>query len=173
MIEKYLDKEPMVPESCFIHKLATIAGGVKFGERCSVWPNASLRGDSCNITFGDNCNVQDSVVVHGYDEVVFGDYVSLGHGCIIHGANIDDNVIIGMGAIVLDGAKIGKNCIVGAGSLVTSNKVFGDGLLIVGSPAKAVRKLTEDEIRGIIENAEEYMVFLENYKIESMKKACK
>lgn len=165
MIGNYLDKKPIIPESCFIHDSANIIGNVIFGERCSAWPSSSVRGDgNCNIVFGDCCNIQDGVIVHGDEYVKFGDYVSLGHGCIIHGADIGDNVLIGMGAIVLDGVKIGKNCIVGAGSLVTSNKVFEEGLLILGTPAKAVRKLTDEEIRGITENADEYLCFLENYK---------
>lgn len=165
MIRRLLDKTPVVPESCYVDEFASIIGNVELGERCSVWPGASVRGDgNCHIVFGDCCNIQDGVIVHGYYEVEFGNYVSLGHGAIVHGAKIGNNVLIGMGATVLDGAEIADNCIVGAGALVTSNKKFEEGSLIIGSPAKAVRKLSEEEISHISDNAYEYLGFLEDYK---------
>ncbi len=163
MIEKYRDKIPEINKSCFVHEKATIIGGVKLEEKVSVWPNAVLRGDGMNISIGRCSNVQDCCVLHGDSDVIIGEYVSIGHSAIIHGAEIGDSVIVGMGAIVLDGSKIGKNSIIGAGTLVTGNKVFEDESLIMGSPAKCIRKLTKEEIIGIRENAETYLTFLEEY----------
>lgn len=163
MIEKYKDKIPKINTSCFVHENATIIGGVKLEEKVSVWPNAVLRGDGMNISIGKCSNIQDCCVLHGDCEVTIGEYVSIGHGAIVHGAKIGDSVIVGMGAIVLDGAKIGKNSIIGAGALVTGNRVFEEESLIMGSPAKFIRKLTKEEIIGIRENAETYLTFLEEY----------
>lgn len=119
----------------------------------------TLARDEAPITIGERSNVQDNCVVHVSKgkPVKIGKNVSIGHGAIIHGCTIDDNVIIGMGAIVLNGAHIRKNSLVGAGALVTENKEFPEKSLIIGSPAKAVRELTEEDIQGITENANEYV----------------
>lgn len=143
----------------FVAKSADVIGAVKAGDNSSIWYQTVLRGDQQPITIGENTNVQDGTVIHcdpGHPTII-GDNVSVGHNCTLHGCEIDDNVIVGMGSIVLNGAKIGKNSIIGAGSLVTQNKEFEPGKLILGSPAKAVRDLTEDEIKSIEENAKEYL----------------
>jgi carbonic anhydrase/acetyltransferase-like protein (isoleucine patch superfamily) len=118
-----------------------------------------VRGDQAPISVDENSNIQDNCVVHVSKNypVKIGKNVSIGHGAIIHGCTIEDNVLVGMGAIILNGAKISKNCLVGAGALVTENKEFPEGSLIIGSPAKAVRQLTEEQIKGIQENADEYI----------------
>ena len=111
------------------------------------------------IVIGQNTNIQDNCVLHCIDgvELVIGDNVTVGHGAILHSCSIGDNSLIGMGAIVLDGVKIGRNCLIGAGAVVTPNTVIPDGSLVLGSPAKIKRELTEEEIRNIRANAEEYV----------------
>ncbi len=140
----------MLGKTIFIAKSADVVGKVKLGNFISVWFQAVIRGDVDSITIGDRTNIQDGTVVHvaaGYPTVI-GEGVSIGHNAIIHGCEIGDNVLIGMGAIILNGAKIGDNSIVGAGSLVTQGKVFPPNSLIMGSPAKVVRALKPEEIQA-------------------------
>ncbi|MBE6488066.1 MAG: gamma carbonic anhydrase family protein [Methanosphaera stadtmanae] len=142
-----------------IYDGAKIIGDVTLGKNVSVWYNAVIRADHEPVEIDDNSNVQDNCVIHvteGYP-VKIGKNVSIGHGAIIHGCTIDDDVLVGMGAIILNGAKINKNCLVGAGALITENKEFPEGSLIIGSPAKAVKQLTEEQLKGIKENADEYI----------------
>ena len=155
----YQPKKAIQKKNLFIAPSADIVGKVYLGDNVSVWYQAVLRGDEEPITIGDNSNIQDGVVVHVSEgqETIIGKGVTIGHQCIIHACTIGDDTLIGMGSIVLDGAKIGKNCIVGAGSLVTQHKEFPDGYMIFGSPAKAIRPLTEAEIQGIIENGKGYV----------------
>ena len=144
---------------------AAVVGDVTFGPDCSVWFNAVLRGDGRPIVLGRGCNVQDCAVLHSEKHVtVLGDYVSVGHGAIVHGAVVGDNTIVGMGATLLDFAKIGKNCMVGAGSVVTGKMDAPDGSLVLGNPAKVVRPLTEDELSGLKKNAEHYVELKEAYR---------
>lgn len=142
-----------------IYDGAKVVGDVKLGKNVSVWYNAVIRADHEKVEIDDNSNVQDNCVVHvskGYP-VKIGKNVSVGHGAIVHGCTIDDDCLIGMGAIILNGAKISKNCLVGAGALITENKEFPEGSLIIGSPAKSVKQLSEEQIKGIRENADEYV----------------
>lgn len=144
---------------------AAVMGDVTLGPDCSVWFNAVLRGDGMAITLGRGCNVQDCCVLHSEKHAtVLGDWVSVGHGAVVHGAVVGDNTIIGMGATLLDFAKIGKNCMVGAGSVVTGKMDAPDGSLVLGSPAKVVRPLTEEEIAGLRKNAEHYAQLKEMYR---------
>lgn len=155
----------MLGKTIFIAKSADIVGKVKLGNFISVWFQAVIRGDVDSITIGDRTNIQDGTVVHvaaGYPTVI-GEGVSIGHNAIIHGCEIGDNVLIGMGAIILNGAKIGDNSIVGAGSLVTQGKVFPPNSLIMGSPAKVARALKPEEIQAIRDNAEEYLDTMKGY----------
>ena len=147
-----------VAEWVFIAEGAKIIGDVELGEGSSVWYNAVIRGDSNPIVIGENTNVQDNAVLHVSHShaLKIGDYVTIGHGAIVHGCTIGNNVLIGMGAIVLDGAVIEDNCIIGAGALVTQNKKVSEGSLWLGNPAKWIRELTEMEISSIRENAEVY-----------------
>jgi len=142
-------------ETVFIAEGARVCGEVSLGDGVSVWYNAVLRGDEGAIVVGENSNVQDNAVLHG--QVNLGKGVTVGHGAIVHGCTVGDNSLIGMGAIVLNNAVIGENSIVGAGALVTQNKVFPAGSMIMGVPAKFVRKLTDAEIDGIRKNAAEYV----------------
>lgn len=149
----------MISEKAYITKTAVIEGDVTIGDNVSVWYGAVLRGDLAPISVGEGSNVQENSVIHVDKNcpVKIGKGVTIGHGAIIHGCTIDDNSLIGMGAIVLNGAKIGKNCIIGAGALVTGNTEIPDGSLVIGSPAKVKREVTEAEIEANRENAEEYI----------------
>ena len=132
-----------------------IIGDVKIGKNSSVWYNAVIRGDRGPIVIGKNSNIQDNCVIHCADNLLtsLGDNVSIGHGAILHGCQIEDNVLIGMNATVLDGAKIGKNSVVGAGALVTGGKEFPENSLILGVPGKVVKQLTPEEAEKIKKNA--------------------
>ncbi len=159
MIYDYEGNYPETRDCAFIAESADIAGTVKIGRDASVWFNVSIRGDIAPVIIGEGSNVQDNSVIHvGHDSpALIGKGVTIGHAAIIHACTIEDDCLIGMGAIVLDGALIGRESIVGAGSLVTQNKEFPPRSLIIGSPAKAVRSLTAEEINGIRENAREYV----------------
>ena len=136
-----------------------IIGDVKIGENSSVWYNAVIRGDRGPIIIGKNSNIQDNCVIHCADDLTtaLGDNVSVGHGAILHGCEIEDNVLIGMNATVLNGAKIGKGSVVGAGALVTERKEFPEGSLILGVPGKLVRQLSLEEMEKIKINALVYV----------------
>lgn len=138
---------------------AVVVGDVSIGRNSSIWYNAVLRGDEGPIIIGEETNVQDCCVIHTSKNypVVIGDRVTIGHGAIVHGCKIGDNALIGMGAIILNGAKIGRNCLIAAGSLVTQNMEIPDGMLVMGSPAKIKRALTEEEILKNKENALDYV----------------
>lgn len=149
----------MSGKNIFIAKSADVLGNVKIGDSTSIWYQAVLRGDMAPIEVGERSNIQDGSVVHvseGYP-VKIGDGVTVGHNCIIHGCTVENNVLVGMGAIVLNGAVIGENTIVGAGTLITQNKVIPPNSLVLGSPGKVVRQLTDAEVESIRENAREYM----------------
>ncbi|MEE1129574.1 MAG: gamma carbonic anhydrase family protein [Methanobrevibacter sp.] len=145
---------------------AQVIGDVELGEDVSIWHGAVLRGDTDSITIGDNSNVQDNCVVHctaGFP-VEIGKNVSVGHGAVVHGCKLEDNVLIGMNATVLNGACIGKNSIVGAGAVVSEGKEFPEGSLILGVPAKAVKQVTEEQIKHIQDNADNYVKLSKQYK---------
>ena len=143
----------------FIADNATVVGSVRLKANVSVWFNAVLRGDNDWIVVGANSNIQDSAVLHVDPGIPLrvGDNVTAGHKVMLHGCTIGDNSLIGIGSIILNHAQIGKNCIVGANSLITEGKEFPDGVLIVGSPAKVIRDLREEEIRHITWSAQHYV----------------
>ena len=148
-----------IDKSAWIAAGAVVVGDVTLAANVSVWFTAVLRGDSESISIGKNTNIQERVIGHadpGFP-LVIGAGVTVGHGAIVHGARIGSHALIGMGAIVLNGAQIGSHCIVGAGALVTENKVFPDHSLILGSPAKVVRSLTDDDLAMIRRSAAEYV----------------
>ncbi len=152
-------------ENVYINELAHISGEVSVGDDCSFWPGASVRGDRSSITIGHSSNVQDNATVHSEaaTPVTLGNYVTVGHNAVVHGATVGDNVIIGMGAIVLDGAVIGKNTIIGAGAVIGGRKVIPEGSVVVGNPFKILREVTEAEIAHITENATEYVAAAREY----------
>ncbi|BDZ70657.1 gamma carbonic anhydrase family protein [Methanobacterium petrolearium] len=139
-------------------------GKVSIGENSSIWYNAVIRGDIESITIGDFSNVQDNCVLHSSKgfPMKLGDYVSVGHAAVLHGCKVDDNCIIGMNATLLNGSHVKKNSIIAAGSVVTESKVFPEGSLIIGVPARVVRKLSEEEFKKIKDNAVRYS----NLKLE-------
>ena len=151
--------KPNIDPSVFIAKGAVVIGDVTIEKNCSIWYNATIRCTEAPITIGEGSNVQDNAVIHVSCDcpVTIGSYVTIGHGAIIHGCTIEDNALIGMGAIILNGAKIGKNCIIAAGALVPQNKIIPDNSLVMGSPGKVIRQVTEDEIMKNRQNAEEYI----------------
>lgn len=144
---------PTIGENCYLSENATIIGDVVLGKDCSVWFQAVIRGDVDSIRIGENVNIQDGAVVHcTYQKAPtkIGNNVSIGHRAIIHGCTIHDNVLIGMGAIVMDGAIVESNSIVAAGSVVTKNTIVESGSVYAGSPARKIKamdqRLIEDEI---------------------------
>ncbi|MDT2801963.1 gamma carbonic anhydrase family protein [Vagococcus lutrae] len=143
----------------FVAKSADLIGKIKLGEASTIWYQSVIRGDYGVISIGDRSNIQDGSVVHVDEQypTVVGDDVTVGHGCIIHGCTIEDRVIVGMGSTIMNGAKIGQDSIVGANSLVTERKEFPPGSLIMGSPAKVIRALTDEEKQSILVNAHEYV----------------
>ncbi len=141
---------------------AHVVGDVKLGKGVSVWYNAVIRSDEGEIIVGENTNIQDNAVLHAKTTV--GKGCTIGHSAIVHGCTVGNNVLIGMGSIVLNGAVIGDNCIVGAGAVVTGKTNAPAGSMLLGSPARVVRSLTDEEIDGIRESAEEYLRLAENYR---------
>lgn len=144
-----------------IARNATVVGDVVLGAKCTVLFNATLRGDcGGRVIVGDRTNIQELACLHVpfAGDTVLGNDVTIGHGAIVHGATIGDGSLIGMGATVIDGARIGKNCLVGAGALVTGTANIPDGMLVIGSPARAVRPLTEEEHEYLRKASEEYLV---------------
>lgn len=157
---------PSINENAYVSESVDIIGDVKVEENVSIWFGARLRADMNKIVIGANSNIQENAVVHVDIEspVIIGENVTIGHSAIIHGCNISNNVLVGMGSIILNNAKISKNSIVGAGALVTQGKEFEEGVLILGNPAKAVRKLSEEEIKSINRSADNYVALSKKYK---------
>ena len=148
------DIAPTIPEGCFIAPNATIVGDVIMGEECSVWFNAVIRGDVNSIRMGHKVNVQDGACIHctyQKTQTIIGNYVSIGHHAIVHGCTVEDNVLIGMGAIVMDGAKIGSNSIIAAGAVVLENTVVSPGSIFAGVPAKKIKDISQDLLKGEVE----------------------
>lgn len=153
-------KTPQIAADAFVVDSADIIGDVKIGSQASIWFRAVLRGDVAPIVIGDRSNVQDGSVIHGSygkSQTVVENDVTIGHGVILHGCHIEDHVLVGMGSVIMDNAIIPRNCIVGAGSLVLENARYEEGSLIIGRPAKIVRKLTEQEISSLQDSANHYL----------------
>ena len=149
---------PEIHESVFVAEDANIIGKIKLNEKSSVWFCSTLRGDNELISVGFGSNIQENCVLHtdiGFP-LTIGKNCTIGHKAMLHGCIIEDNTLIGMGSTILNGARIAKNCLVGACSLVTEGKTFPENSLIMGSPAKVVRQLTEKEIEGITKSAQWY-----------------
>ncbi|RYZ49492.1 MAG: gamma carbonic anhydrase family protein [Sphingobacteriales bacterium] len=144
---------PQIPESCFVAPNATIVGDVVMGEECSVWFNAVIRGDVNSIRMGNKVNIQDGACIHATYEktkVSLGNNVSVGHNAIVHGCTVHDNVLIGMGAIVMDNVEIGSNTIIAAGAVVLENTKVQSGSIYAGVPAKKVKDISPELISGEI-----------------------
>ncbi len=146
-------KAPQIPEDCFVAENATIVGEVRFGAACSVWFNAVVRGDVNRISIGDKVNIQDGAVIHctyQKHETVIGNNVSIGHNAIVHGCTLHDNVLVGMGAIVMDGCVVESNAIVAAGAVVTQGTIVESGSIYAGVPAKKVKDIDASAFAGEI-----------------------
>ncbi|MDA3834725.1 MAG: gamma carbonic anhydrase family protein [Spirochaetales bacterium] len=169
MIISYKDKKPAIAHDASVFESADIIGDVTISSACTVWSNASIRGDLASVTLRKGSNIQDNAVIHVDIDTPtdIGEYVTVGHAAIIHGCTIGDHSLIGMGAVILNKAVIGENSLVGAGALVTSGKIFPPNSLIIGSPAKAVRKVTNEELEYMKKNAYEYISLGKEFKNQS------
>lgn len=157
-LNRFLMAEPRFGEGVHVARGAVIVGDVTLGDRCSVWHNAVLRGDINQIVVGEYTNIQDNAVLHLADDFPcqLGDFVTVGHGAIVHACRIGNESLIGMGAVVLDGAVVGNQCLIGARALVTQNVQIPDGSLVLGSPARVIRSLGPEERAKLKHSAEKY-----------------
>ncbi len=175
MILKYQNYMPEIGQNSWIAEGSTIIGDVKIGSDSAIWFGTVIRGDVHSIIIGNRTNIQDLSMVHtthhkeierdindGHPTII-GDDVTVGHRVMLHGCKIGNGCLIGMSATILDGAEIGNESIVGAGSLVTKGKKFPPRSLIMGSPAKVVRELTDDEVKELYDSAKRYVKFKNNY----------
>jgi len=164
----YRGKKPEVGEGVFIAPGSCVIGDVRIGENSSVFYNAVVRGDVNSITIGAGTNIQDNCTLHVTDEasLVIGDGVTVGHNAVVHACRVEDNVLVGIGAVVLDGAVIEHDSIVAAGSVVAPGKVFPAGSMIMGSPARVVRELTDQDKHFIRKAAENYLAAKDNHLLE-------
>lgn len=165
-LEKHLSKDPQIADTAYVAKEATLLGDVRVGEQASIWPGCVLRGDINYISIGDRSNVQDGTIVHLADAygVDIGNDVTIGHAAIIHACKVEDECLIGMGATVMDGAVIGKRSIVGANALVTQGTIVPPGSLVLGSPAKIVKALTEEQQAKLKGQAAKYVIVSATHK---------
>ncbi len=167
MIYTLDDREPEFRgEDYWVADNATLIGSVILLNNASVWFNAVIRGDNDTITVGENSNVQDGSVLHtdGGIPLTIGSNVTIGHKVMLHGCDIGDNSLIGINSVILNGARIGKNCLIGANALIPENKEIPDGSLVMGSPGKVVRQLSEQQITGLKMSALHYVENFKRYK---------
>jgi carbonic anhydrase/acetyltransferase-like protein (isoleucine patch superfamily) len=157
---------PRIDPTAFVHPLAYIAGDVSIGRRVSIWPFVSIRGDSDVVTIGDDSNVQDGCVVHVDDNTPchIGKRVGIGHRAIVHGAEIADDVLIGMGAILLNGVTVASGSIIGAGAVVREGFVVPPNSLVLGVPGRIVRETTADERARIAHTVASYLELQQRYR---------
>ncbi|GMR18704.1 MAG: gamma carbonic anhydrase family protein [Gammaproteobacteria bacterium] len=171
-IRSYRNISPTIDQSTYIDEQACVIGDVVMGKDCSVWPMTVIRGDVNIVRIGDRTNVQDGTVVHvthGYSEVPegydvrIGNDVTIGHNVTVHGCNIEDKCLIGIGSTLLDGAIIGEKVLLGAGSLVTEGKELQSGHLYMGRPARKIRELTDEEFKWFEYSAKHYVSLKNDY----------
>ncbi|MDL2212137.1 gamma carbonic anhydrase family protein [Erysipelotrichaceae bacterium OttesenSCG-928-M19] len=165
---EFSGKKPQIANSAYIQDGVKIVGDVKIEELVNIWFNSTIRGDLSSILLKKGCNIQELTVIHSdapYD-VIVGENTTIGHNCIIHGAKVGDNVLVGMGSTLLNGCEIGDNCLIGAGSLVLQNAKFEPNTLIMGRPAKAIREVSSEEIQKTIANGKHYAELGQRYKKE-------
>lgn len=161
---------PTIPENCFLAPNATVVGDVVMGDECSVWFNAVVRGDVNSIRMGNKVNIQDGACIHCTFEktkTIIGNNVSIGHNALVHGCTLEDNVLVGMGAIVMDNVKVGTNTIIAAGAVVLENTVCESGSIYAGVPAKKVKDISQELIHGEIDRiANNYVMYSSWFKPE-------
>jgi carbonic anhydrase/acetyltransferase-like protein (isoleucine patch superfamily) len=166
MIRTFQGIKPTVPESCFIEDTAVVIGDVVMGQQCSAWFHAVIRGDVHYIRIGDRTNVQDLCmlhVTHDTHPLIIGSDVTIGHHVVLHGCTIKDRVLVGMGAIIMDGAVVGEDSVIGAGALVTEHTVIPRKSVVLGSPGKVRRQVSEDELSWIRESSANYVRYAGQY----------
>jgi carbonic anhydrase/acetyltransferase-like protein (isoleucine patch superfamily) len=158
-LDRFLRKKPALGKNVFIAKNTTVIGDVTLGAHSSVWYGAVLRGDINRIVVGHHSNIQDNAVLHLTDDFpcILGNWVTVGHGAIVHACTVGDETLVGMGAVILDGAVIGKQSLIGAKALVTQGTKIPPGSLVLGAPAKVVRKLSKQERAGLKWWAQKYV----------------
>jgi carbonic anhydrase/acetyltransferase-like protein (isoleucine patch superfamily) len=170
IIKTIQGKSPKIPNDCYIAENATIIGEVEFGSECSIWFNAVVRGDVNYIKIGNKVNIQDGAIVHAtYQKhpTNIGNNVSIGHNAIVHGCTLEDNVLIGMGAIVMDNCIVQSNAIVAAGSVVTQNTIVESGTIYAGIPARKVKDIDASEFAGEIQRiSNNYVMYSSWYKAD-------
>lgn len=168
MVMPFAGKTPEINENAFIAENASVIGNVTIGKGSSVWFGAVIRGDMCSISIGENSNIQDNATVHVgmTDKTVIGNSVTVGHNALVHGATIGDNVLVGMGSVVLDGAVVGENSIIAAGAVVTAKTVIPPNSLAAGVPAKVIKEITPQQAVGNKMNAMGYVTLAGKYKKE-------
>ena len=169
MIRPYRGVYPKIAASAYIDPSAQVIGDVEIGERSSVWPNATIRGDVNYIRIGDESNVQDNSVIHVEHDIyptILGNRVTVGHSVTLHGCVIEDECLIGIGAIVLNGAKIGQGCVIAAGALVPERMEVPAGSMVMGVPARVKREITDAERERFRENAQNYVRYRQTYREE-------
>jgi carbonic anhydrase/acetyltransferase-like protein (isoleucine patch superfamily) len=169
MIRAYRGVVPKIAASAYIDPSAQIIGDVEIGERSSVWPNVTIRGDVNSIRIGEESNVQDNTVIHVEHDIyptIVGNRVTVGHSATLHGCVIEDNCLIGIGAIVLNGATIGEGSVIAAGALVPERMQVPPNAMVMGVPAKVKRDLTAEERERFRENAQNYVKYRETYREE-------
>jgi gamma-carbonic anhydrase len=162
-----LGKSPVMGENCWIAPNATLVGDLSMGNDCTVWFNAVIRADVNRIQIGERVNIQDGAVIHcTYQKTatIIGDRVSIGHNAIVHGCVIENEVLIGMGAIIMDGAQIGKNAIIGAGAVVTQNTIVPPGTIWVGNPAKYLKDVSPEAGEVFLRTANNYLIYADWFK---------
>ena len=157
-LSTFLGQKPSLGSGVYIARGAVVVGAVTLGDHSSVWYNAVLRGDINEIVVGHHTNIQDNAVLHLEDNLPcrVGNYVTIGHLAIVHACTVGDETLIGMGSVILDGVRIGRQCLIGAKALVTQRTEIPDGSLVLGSPAKVLRALTEEERQRLKSSAEKY-----------------
>lgn len=159
MIHAFGDKHPILGERAFVAPSADVIGRVTLGEDASVFFQCVLRADINFIRVGDRSNIQDQTTVHVAGDLgtSIGADVSVGHGCVIHACTVGDRVLVGMGSIIMDGTIVGEDCLIAAGSLLPKGKIYEPGSLIMGNPARVIRKLTTEEVAGLAKLADKYV----------------
>lgn len=169
MIRPYRGVYPKVAPSAYIDQAATVIGDVTFGERSSIWPSAVARGDVNRIVIGEETNIQDGAVLHGELDrypVILGNRVTVGHMACLHGCVIEDDVLVGIGAIVLNGARVGRGSVIAAGALVPEGMEIPPESMVMGTPAKVRRPVTPEETARFAENAQRYIRYRQDFRDE-------
>ena len=170
MIRSYQGKMPFVPASCYVDQSAQLVGDVELGEQASVWMNAVLRGDVNSIRLGAKSNVQDCAVLHGMRNlypVIVGEMVTIGHNATVHGCVLEDAVLVGIGAVILNNARVGEGSIIAAGAVIPEQMVIPANSLVAGVPGKIKKTLGEEDRKMILKYAQNYLDYTEIYLKET------